>query len=174
MAADGAELGQLRQKRACGDVTDPRHGHQQCLSLAPDRRGSDGLGDVAVEFREFFLKKADVSLQPPGQLLAHGLIATQVSIQIIPMIGRRRLTGSAKCRPYGSGKGLACGLMRSAKREMTSASSVSVFASRPIALAKSRIWRGLTIRSGSPTAASAAATLASKPPVASKTMETAG
>ena len=62
MAADGAELGQLRQKRACGDVTDPGYGLQQRLGLAPDRRGFDGLADVAVEFREFFLQEAYVSL----------------------------------------------------------------------------------------------------------------
>ena len=53
-------------------------------------------------------------------------------MQIIPMICRRRLTSSAKCRLSGSGKGLAGGLMRSAKRAMTSASSVSVFANRPM------------------------------------------
>ena len=42
-------------------------------------------------------------------------------------------------------------------------------ASRPIARAKSRIWRGLTTASGSPAPLSAAATAISKPPVASST-----
>lgn len=87
---------------------------------------------------------------------------------IIPMIWRRRLTSSAKWLLSGSGRGLAGGLMRSSKRAITSASSVSVFASRPTARAKSRIWHGLTMQSGSPAAASAVATVASTPPVAAR------
>ena len=42
--------------------------------------------------------------------------------------------------------------------------------SRPVARAKSRIWRGLTTTSGRLAAPSAAATVASKPPVASSTI----
>jgi hypothetical protein len=44
----------------------------------------------------------------------------------------------------------------------------SVLASSPTALAKFLIWRGLTTASGRPAPASAAATVVSKPPVASR------
>ena len=53
---------------------------------------------------------------------------------------------------------------------MTWASSASVLASRPVARAKSRIWRGLTTASGRPAPARAAATVISNPPVASSTI----
>ena len=50
---------------------------------------------------------------------------------------------------------------------MTSASIRSVLANRPMARAKSRIWRGLTTTTGSPAPANPAATTCSNPPVAS-------
>src|SRR6202453_4051086 len=93
---------------------------------------------------------------------------------IISMIWRRRPTISARWFLSGSGRGRTSGRMRSAKRAITSASSVSVLAKRPMALAKSRIWRGLTTQSGSPMPARAAATVASKPPVASRTTRATG
>src|SRR5215211_782546 len=62
-----------------------------------------------------------------------------VSMPIISMIWRRLPTSSARWLLSGSGRGRACGLTRSAKRAITSASSVSVLARRPMALAKSRI-----------------------------------
>src|ERR1700677_806664 len=93
---------------------------------------------------------------------------------IISMIWRRRPTISARWFLSGSGRGRTSGRMRSAKRAITSASSVSVLAKRPMALAKSRIWRGLTTQSGSPMPARAAATVASKPPVALRTTRATG
>ena len=63
-----------------------------------------------------------------------------VSMPIISMIWRsRRPTSSARWTLSGSRRGRACGRTRSAKRAITSASSVSVLAKRPIARAKSRI-----------------------------------
>ena len=62
-----------------------------------------------------------------------------VSMPIISMIWRRRPTSSARWTLSGSRRGRACGRTRSAKRAITSASSVSVLAKRPIARAKSRL-----------------------------------
>jgi len=62
------------------------------------------------------------------------------------------------------------GRTRSANRAMIWASSASVLASRPVARAKSRIWRGLTTASGRPALAKAAATVISNLPVASSTI----
>ena len=52
---------------------------------------------------------------------------------------------------------------------MTSASIRSGLANRPVARAKSRIWRGLTTTTGRPAPANPAATTCSNPPVASST-----
>ena len=72
-----------------------------------------------------------------------------VSMPIISMIFGLscRPTSSASAGPLsGSRRGRACGRTRR-ERAITSASSVSVLAKRPIARAKSRIWRGLTTQS---------------------------
>ncbi len=60
--------------------------------------------------------------------------------------------------------------MESAQAERAEvASRASVFASWPVALAKSRTWRGLATTTGRPSAARAATVAASYPPVASST-----
>ena len=82
---------------------------------------------------------------------------------------RRRATRAARARASASGRGRASGRTASAKWASTAASRRSVLASRPVALAKSRTWRGLTTATGRPAAARAATTGASKPPVASRT-----
>ena len=68
------------------------------------------------------------------------------------------------------GNGRTAGRTASAKWASTWASMASVLASLPIALAKSRTWRGLTATTGSPALPSAANTASSKPPVASSTI----
>jgi hypothetical protein len=67
------------------------------------------------------------------------------------------------------GRGRTGGRTASAKRAIAAASSRSVFASRPVARAKARTWRGLTTATGRPAAARAAARRTSTPPVASST-----
>src|SRR3954467_12633012 len=73
-----------------------------------------------------------------------------------------------------SGTALGVGRTASAKWARTSASIRSVLASLPVALAKSRAWRGFTIATGMAAMASAAATGYSKPPVASTTTSAGG
>jgi hypothetical protein len=60
--------------------------------------------------------------------------------------------------------------MEAAKWAKTRASSRSVLANRPRALAKSRTCRGLTITTGKPTACKAWSSARSRPPVASNKM----
>ena len=92
-----------------------------------------------------------------------------LSIAIISTTWRRLATSSASARAGASATGLGSGRMRSANSAMTSASRAAVLARRPRARAKARIWRGLTTARGRPAPASAAATVTSKPPVASIT-----
>ena len=92
------------------------------------------------------------------------------SAVIISTIWRRRVISSPRLRACSSGTGLGSGRTASAKWAPAAASRVSVLASRPVARAKSRIWRGFTTASGSPAAQSAPATVVSKPPVASSTI----
>src|SRR5215212_7950705 len=116
-----------------------------------------------------------MAVEPPGEVLVDSLTATVgFHADHLEDLAPPLPTSSARCPLSGSGRGRVGGLTRSAKRAITSASSVSVLARRPIALAKARIWRGLTTQSGSPAPARAAATVASKPPVASRTTRATG
>ena len=66
-----------------------------------------------------------------------------------------------------SRRGRTGGWIASAKWASTAASRASVLANFPVALAKSRTWRGLTTTTGSASAARAATSASSRPPVAS-------
>jgi len=82
---------------------------------------------------------------------------------------RRRVSRASSSRAVSSASGRGCGRTRSANRARMAASRRSVFASWPVALAKSRTWRGFATTTGTPAAASAATTGRSNPPVASQT-----
>src|SRR5216684_3830362 len=87
---------------------------------------------------------------------------------------RRRVTSASSAWACASANGRASGRTASPKRASTSASSRSVLASLPVARAKSRTCRGLTIATGIPAAARALATGVSRPPVASTITKSAG
>src|SRR3954470_19625449 len=91
------------------------------------------------------------------------------SAVIISTIWRLLARIAANSRASCSGIGLGSGRIASPKRARISASILSVLASLPVARAKSRAWRGFTTATGIPSAAKAAATGRSKPPVASST-----
>ena len=76
---------------------------------------------------------------------------------------------ASSSRAASSGRGLGSARVTAAKWASTRASRASVLARWPIALAKSRTWRGLTTSTGRPAWHSAAAAAASRPPVASST-----
>lgn len=88
----------------------------------------------------------------------------------ISMSWRRRVRSALSACVYASGSGRKAGRTASANCASTAASRVSVLASLPVALAKSRTWRGLTTTTGSPAAASSPVRGSSSPPVASSTI----
>src|SRR5512135_2907431 len=81
----------------------------------------------------------------------------------------RRDSRASSARTSAGGNGRAAGRTASAKWARTSASMRSVLASRPVALAKSRAWRGLIAAVGMPAIWRAASRGNSSPPVASTT-----
>ncbi len=83
------------------------------------------------------------------------------SATIISMTWRRRATSSPRACASASATARGGGRTASAKCAMTAASSRSVLASLPTALANSRMRRGLTTASGNPAATSALATTVS-------------
>ena len=85
------------------------------------------------------------------------------------MVNTWRLRAVSELRTWLSAslRGRTSGRMASAKWASTAASRASVLASIPVALAKSRTWRGLTTTTGSAAAARAATKGSSRPPVAS-------
>ena len=131
----------------------------------------DGVADVVVDRVELLLEIGDVAREPSGKRPVDAASAASVGFHADHLDDLPPPTdelGEVDPLRFPKRPCLRDGT-RSAKRAITSASSVSVLAKRPIARAKSRIWRGLTTQSGSPTPARAAATVASKPPVASST-----
>src|SRR3954462_11437994 len=76
VATDVAQLGQLSKEGACGHVADAGNRLQERLGLAPDRRGLDGLANVAINLGEFFLHEDDMAVEPPGEVLVGRLTAT--------------------------------------------------------------------------------------------------
>jgi hypothetical protein len=66
-------------------------------------------------------------------------------------------TSAINSRLWASCKGQVSGWISSAKWAKTQASIASVLASRPVARAKSRTWRGLTTATGKPAAANSLA-----------------
>ena len=82
---------------------------------------------------------------------------------------RLRARIASNWRASSSGRSRTWGRIFSAKRARTLASIASVLARVPMALAKSRAWRGLITATGILAAARAAARGVSRPPVASRT-----
>ena len=83
---------------------------------------------------------------------------------------RRRATSALRAWVAASARGRTAGRTASAKWASTWASMASVLANLPVALAKSRTWRGLTATTGSPALPRTPRTGNSNPPVASSTI----
>ena len=114
----------------------------------------DGVADVVVDRVEPPSgDRRRVAREPSGKRLVDGL-AAPVGFHADHLDDLAPPTDEfGEGGPFsGSRRGRACGRTRSAKRAITSASSVSVLAKRPIARAKSRIWRGLTTQKRQPNA----------------------
>ena len=92
------------------------------------------------------------------------------SAVIMSTTWRRRTTRASSSCVSSSRSGRTWGRIRSAKSASTAASMASVFASCPVAFAKSLTWRGFTATTGRDDPASAATALRSSPPVTSSTI----
>ena len=167
---EDAQFGQLRDEGPGGDGADAGHGGEDFLGLAPGGRGAHACVDIGIDFGEFLFEEGDVAVDFLDKLFVGCARRRLVSMPIISTTCRRRATSSPSAWACSEATGRAGGPIFSAKSAMTSASMASVLASLPSALAKFLIWRGLTTASGRPAPASAAATVVSKPPVASRTI----
>ena len=134
----------------------PRHRAQQLLLRPPDRTLLDGVVEVSIDRAPLALKPLDVGAKTAphrrqrmletmafGDQYPHNLSASSEQ----GVEGDQRLIGQRPRRradAFGE------------ERERVRVDAVSVFASCPVARAKSRTWRGLTTTTGSRTAANAA------------------
>ena len=75
MAADSPEFGQFSEKSRAGHVTDARNGFQERLGFAPSWGMLDGVADVVVDRVELLLEIGDVAREPSGERLVDGLAA---------------------------------------------------------------------------------------------------
>ena len=116
----------------------------------------DHPGEIPVGLFEIALQPLDVGEDSP----AHGLADPSrlfLSAVSISTIWRRRARTADSSWLFSSGRGRGVGRTTSAKWARIWASRVSVLASRPVALAKSRTCRGFTTATGRPPSASAPA-----------------
>ena len=91
------------------------------------------------------------------------------SVLSISTSWRRRVSSPLSSWVAASGSAWGVGRTTSAKRATTRASRESVLANWPVALAKSRTWRGWATTKGSPAAIRAPVRASSRPPVACST-----
>ena len=139
------------------------NGPQQVILLTPHWTPTKSLLQPFVQVVQLLLQPDDVRLYA-GTHGANGgsppvLLRHQHGHHLVPA-GHQRVEhlGSASLRGRTEGR------TASAKWARTAASKASVLASVPVALAKSRTWRGLTTTTGSAAAAKAATSGSSSPP----------
>ena len=151
MAADSPEFGQFSEKSPCGHVADARNGFQERLGFAPSWGMLDGVADVVVDRVELLLEIVDVRrASPRARGLSRAWRPRLVSMPIISMIWPPTDEFGEVDPPQVPEEAVLVDASRSAKRAITSARrACRSLAKRPIARAKSRIWRGLTTQSGS-------------------------
>ena len=157
LPGQSAQFGQVRRQRRRHHRPDPRHAHQQQRRRPPGRARGDAPRRSGV------LARPAARPTTPGGSRSMGA----------PPRGRPAPAGSRPCavrppaaaappmpsgrHPRASGRP-RFGRTAAANRANSAASSASVLASCPTALAKSRAWRGLTTATGTPRARSSAAT----------------
>jgi hypothetical protein len=162
---------EICQQRGRQDRADAGHTPQEFILLPPDRTLPERLGQVGVGLVQGPFQPDDVG----PQLFANHHAGAGHAV----LLRREHLDELATARDQGRqllrlGSGQGSGRTTSAKWANTCASSASVFANRPVALAKSRICRGLTTTTGRPAAANAPVSGSSTPPVASTTIKVGG
>ena len=132
---EAPELGQLGDQGAGGDLADAGHRGQQVLGGAPGQ-GADLAVDLLVELGQRRLEGRERALDAVHDPGAARLAPALLSMPIISTIWRRLATSSARIWVCSSSTGRGSGRTCSAKRAISSASSRSVLARRPMARAK--------------------------------------
>ncbi len=168
LTAQGAQLRHTGEHGRGPDGPNSRHAWHQVVLLPPEGTWPNGCGQVLVKVSHAPFQPGDVGLDLLWDL-AWGLAPASVLRHepLHELAAPRQLSGqllslSIGPRPRG-------GWTASANWAQTRASSVSVFARCPMALAKSRTCRGVTMTTGHPAAAHAIVRASSTPPVASHT-----
>ena len=152
------------------DATGPTPGTLRSRSSLACQRGLDWMNRSSSSLRSLssFSSQAMCCLIP-GWTCTVAFGRRFLSAVIIPTTWRRRAMSPRSSCSLSPGRGRTGGFTASPNRASTTASMASVFASLPVARAKSRTWRGLTTATGTPAAASSPATTTSDPPDASST-----
>ena len=143
-----SELGQLGQEGAREDSPDSRDAPEESLVRLEGGVLLDGAVKVGVDALDLLPEPFDVRPDALGEgLRGHLEAIMSFSETSISMSWRLLARMPCKARACSSGMTLALGSTALANRARTKASILSVAspASRPIALAKSLAWRGLTI-----------------------------
>ena len=139
----GPQLRQLGPHRAAHHRPNARHTLQPIFPGAPHGTLLDQIIPVIIQPRQFGAQPAQMNLDPLPDPSGEAIQAMLFG-PCIASPWRRRARWAANSCVCASGITRRGGRMTSAKRANTWASSVSVFANWPVALAKSRTWRGLT------------------------------
>ena len=170
-AVERAQLGQRRQQRPADDRADPRDAPQQLVPLPPGRARPAPPRRAGGRRRPASASSQATCRSIPARTAASAQAARRLtSMTRISTSWPRRDSRASSARCSGAGAaGRGSGRTASAKWARASASIRSVLARRPVALAKSRAWRGLTAATGMPAACRAARAGGSYPPVASRT-----
>ncbi len=152
-----AEFGQQPEQRRGQLGPHARHALQQFILHPPERTGFDQLAQLVVGIGEAPLEPVDVAAQigaDPAVTAGMPLPFGQQHLEQLAAAQQHRLQLLGRGIRQRSRRGLHA---RAEEREDL-ASIASVLAKRPTAFAKSRTWRGFTIATGRPAAASAATT----------------
>src|SRR6266446_3882184 len=173
LAIEHSQFRQLREQSTREHLADPGHG-----ALNSSRSRHKGVSRInsassasrpESRFSNQRMCSSMLRCKTLGARARRCFSAVSISIN-----WRRRVTSASSAWACSFTNGRASGRTASPKRASTSASSRSVLASLPVARAKSRTCRGLTIATAIPAAARALATEVSRPPVASTITKSAG
>src|SRR3954470_4826150 len=168
LAVQLAELGQFREKGCRDYAAYAGYAAQQVVFLAPDRAFANRCGQVIVDLLEPLPKPLHVLADTTAEIRRRRALPVLLRDEHLDELPPPRdESGESLSLLVGSIRGSGC--TASAKCASTAASSASVLASLPVALAKSRTCLGLTTATGTCASASAAVTAISSPPVASTT-----
>ena len=169
LAVQQAQCRHLGHQRPREHRADAWHALQHLVCGPPPRAGADRCRQVRIGARQAALQPGDVRLDVCANPVRRTLPAATLGREPLHP-RRRRVSRALQACAWASGSGRGVGRTASATWARPWASRGSVLANRPVALAKSRAWRGFTTTTGRAASARAPATGTSSPPVASSTI----